>query len=106
MNRFIQSGIDGGANTVKERFQFSVHFSDSKGTASTWPGVVFQEDFDAPFCLLEFCVAKTGQLDALLEQFQGRIQRKLSVFELPDDFFESLQRGFEIRGVRHEVDCR
>src|ERR1043165_2990703 len=69
------------------------------------PRIVLQKDLHTPFGLFQPRVAESGQLDALLKQLQCRIQRQISRFELLYDFFQPLQRGFEIRSIRHEMDC-
>src|SRR5262245_11771067 len=83
----------------------SVFIFRFEGDGARLSRTVLQEDFYSSLRLFELGVTKSRQLNALLKQFQRRIQRQLAVFQFLHDFFESFQRGFEVRSVRHAVDC-
>ena len=51
--------------------------------------------------LVQLGAEEPGQLDALLEEGQGLVERRPALLELRDDLFEVGQRLFEA-GVRHE----
>ncbi len=100
------SRVGGSGRSLAVFFGFGGFVAFGRELAGGHLAVGFlEQDLDFVFCLFELLLALPLKADAFLKDFQRLVLGQVAGFELLDDLFQAVQRGFE-NGFGHAPSCQ